>query len=289
MPTFFNEAISEKSPYPDGQPHVTLPFLDGLGSGSVMSLACRIASPLDLVNVGLAVEAAKANDLRVDLRVCYLMGGRMDRRLSKQEPYTLKVICGILNSFGLNSISVFCPHSQATSDLLDNYREFPDLVEDCFYDVCIRRCMQHVFNWSGAIDENWRLFSKKSENISIVFPDAGASKRFSKMEVIRWYRNAGLVTLYKDRVERTGEIRGTKILGGEVKPHCIIVDDLCDGGATFKSAAVTLRKAGAETVSLVVPHGIFSKGTRIEGVDFIATSNSYKEHEIHETFFVNKV
>jgi len=40
----------------------------------------------------------------------------------------------------------------------------------------------------------------------------------------------------------------------------MIVDDICDGGATFILLAKELYAAGAKEVNLFVTHGIFSKG-----------------------------
>lgn len=283
-------AIDQGSPFSDGQPHLAVAFTDGEPNrGDTVNVACRITSTADLVSIGLLVNVLRSKKLGLSLQVYYLLGARMDRRLSPHEPHTLRVMCDILNSYGLASVSVFVPHSSITAELLDRYEDFPDLVEDCFYDVCVRRCLQSCLKWDGPLDENWRMFSKTVESMSLVFPDAGATKRFGKMKFVEWYGRSEIVTLFKDRNERTGKILGTKIMSGAVREHCIIVDDLCDGGATFKSAAETLRAAGAKTVSLVVAHGIFAKGTRIDGVDFVATSNSYKDHETHEALFVNKI
>ena len=61
----------------------------------------------------------------------------------------------------------------------------------------------------------------------------------------------------------------------------IIVDDLCDGGMTFKLTAEALLKKGAKKVHLYVSHGIFSKGLetlRESGIDRIFT----KSGEVNE-------
>lgn len=287
MTTFLGVSeVDESSPFPDGQPHVTLP--EPLYADSILS--CRIVTPDDLVRVGLAAETMKRNGEKVNLRIYYLMGGRMDRRLSDNEPYTLRVVCNIINSFGCDSVAVFVPHSQATSDLLRNYRELPPGMEDCFYDTGILRCIEHMACDSQDRSQNrdtLSQFIRNMSDIAIVFPDAGAAKRYSKSLLLKWYPNAELVTLYKDRNERTGKINGTKILNGTPRKHSVIIDDLCDGGATFRSAAETLRNYGAKTVGLVVAHGVFSKGTTIPGIDFIATSNSFCERESTETLYVH--
>ena len=54
----------------------------------------------------------------------------------------------------------------------------------------------------------------------------------------------------------------------------LIIDDICDGGMTFKLTAERLKELGAKEVHLYVTHGIFSKGLetlRESGIDRIFT------------------
>jgi len=205
------------------------------------------------------------------------MGARMDRRLSDSEPYTLRVICDIINSFECDSVSVFCPHSQATSDLLNNYVEFNSGAEAAFFDACIHKFLQVN---ASEIAKYGRLSSEvrnlcRQEEVSLVFPDAGGIKRFNKSPLLGWWPKASLVIMYKERDERTSTIITTKLLSGTVNKNCIIIDDLCDGGRTFTECAKVLEANGAEKIGLSVAHGIFSKGLPLEGIDFVSCSNSY--------------
>jgi len=61
----------------------------------------------------------------------------------------------------------------------------------------------------------------------------------------------------------------------------IIIDDICDGGATFINIAKHFRENYGDLkgkIYLIVTHGIFSKGTTELGqyFDGIYTTNSYK-------------
>jgi ribose-phosphate pyrophosphokinase len=271
MSTFGNR-FNESSPFPDGQPHLMIEeFDDGLPV-----IKCRIVSGDDLIRVGMAVDVFRHQGRNPLLSIYYLMGSRMDRRLSDQEPYTLKVVCNFINALDVHAVRVFVPHSSATSDLLGKFRDWNPEYERGFYEQGILQSCAFT-----------RLSSATS--MSLVFPDAGATKRFVKMGIANLFSEAPIVTLYKDRDERTGKIHGTKLLNGEVRKHCVIVDDLCDGGATFKGAAECLKSHGAETVSLVVAHGVFSKGESIDGIDCISTSNSFCERENRDGFYVQKV
>jgi ribose-phosphate pyrophosphokinase len=63
----------------------------------------------------------------------------------------------------------------------------------------------------------------------------------------------------------------------------LIVDDICDGGATFIRAARALRAIEPDVeVGLCVTHGIFSKGRQHlldNGIDKIYTTNSLLKND----------
>lgn len=82
----------------------------------------------------------------------------------------------------------------------------------------------------------------------------------------------------KNRDVRDGKILSTDFIGNVVDKHCVIVDDIIDGGYTFIELAKILKNKGAKTVYLVVSHGIFSKGIdelKIH-IDGVYTTNSIK-------------
>ncbi len=58
----------------------------------------------------------------------------------------------------------------------------------------------------------------------------------------------------------------------------IVVDDICDGGATFLALAQKLKLSGANKPYLFVSHGIFSKGTSelLRWYERIGTTNSIR-------------
>ena len=53
--------------------------------------------------------------------------------------------------------------------------------------------------------------------------------------------------------------------------NVLIVDDISDGGASFKFLAQKLKAEGFQKVGLFVTHGIFSKGLKVleKDIDFI--------------------
>jgi ribose-phosphate pyrophosphokinase len=82
----------------------------------------------------------------------------------------------------------------------------------------------------------------------------------------------------KVRDPGTGKLSGFSLVAGPdlLGAHCIIFDDICDGGGTFAGVSTLLKDAGASWVGLAVTHGIFSKGFHIPGIDYIWTTNSYE-------------
>lgn len=88
----------------------------------------------------------------------------------------------------------------------------------------------------------------------IAFPDDGAAKRFSYM-----FEKLGheVVTCGK---HREGEKRIVIIQDGNPEgKNVIIVDDLVQTGGTLYECSVALKKAGANSVSAFVAHGVFPK------------------------------
>lgn len=112
----------------------------------------------------------------------------------------------------------------------------------------------------------------------IVFPDESAKRRFGKYIS----DSKPTVTCSKARDQITGNImeyrvplsEGVKLIGKRV----LVVDDICDGGATFKMIADEIRSV-VSSMDLYVVHGIFSKGVPelfTYGYQNIYTTNSYQ-------------
>jgi ribose-phosphate pyrophosphokinase len=276
----------ELTHFPDGQPHIKVGIPFGkrcMTNPGVVDVSCRIRNPEELFKLLMLNEVILANNYVARLHIRYLMGARMDRAIGSTQPFTLKTVCETLNCMLPDSpISVFCPHSDAVSLLLKNYKQ--DLnTETLFY----------VKTFEDIIELD-------KDGFTLVLPDAGAGKR--------WYNNFDSVTsnylnlrssyLYnynidivecsKKRDMQTGKLSSFRVFH-EVKKHCVILDDLCDGGRTFIGLAEELRKGGAETVDLVVCHAIFSHGQELEGIDKIYTTNSYKDWESSGTLHVHKI
>lgn len=171
------------------------------------------------------------------LNIPFLPYGRQDKNVSNHSTFALTAFATILNSLTFNSVSTIDPHSNVAVDLILNLK--------------ITYPLASLYKAAGACDSD--LFC---------YPDEGAFEKYKKIyshpfihgEKVR-DQSTGYITSY-NLVNEGGEmdIRGQKIL---------IVDDICDGGATFTILAKSLYDAGVADVNLFVSHGIFSKGLEV--------------------------
>ncbi|MGO4918799.1 phosphoribosyltransferase family protein [Maribacter spongiicola] len=203
--------------------------------------AASIKEAWDATNATYKTAVAK-------LTIFCLIGQRSDRRFNKGESFDLKVICKFINDMKFDVVSILHPHSPISLALIENSEKIShvDYVEK-------------AYNQIG--------------NPVLVSPDAGAYKTTHE---IAEKLNADLVPSNKVRVDGAPEIS----IQGDVKgKECLIVDDLADGGRTFKFLAEALKKQGATKVFLYVTHGQFNYGfdELKESIDHIYCTNSYKD------------
>lgn len=242
----------ELTKMPDGMPHLKF----GHPNEREYQVNARIRTAEDLVKLMLLTDVLDKHadvSTRRYLNLLYLSSGRMDRPIDDHQPFTLRVFATAINNLHYNTITLHCPHSNQTRLYLGNCFIYDDAV---FFKPAIMMFQHYVCNY----------------NISIVYPDKGAKERWGEK-----YNSALNVLCEKVRDSQTGKLSGFKVLNPEnVMENCLIIDDLCDGGGTFAGISTELRKAGAKTVGLAVYHGIFSKGLPISGIDYIYTTNSFK-------------
>jgi ribose-phosphate pyrophosphokinase len=245
--------------FPDGQPHIKIDMstLANVDRKLPVRMISRISSANDIMFVLLAKNTLDYLEFeQAELYVSYLLTARMDRVMLDGEPFALKVTAAMINQAGFRKIKIFDPHSEVTTALIDrcygisNHQFVKDVLDD----------------YIGINNIN---------NYCLASPDAGALKKIHKLAQSLGIDN--VVECMKERDLKTGALTSFKTtvenLHGQT---CFIVDDICDGGGTFAGTAKMLKEIGASKVVLIVSHGIFSKGTKIEFVDDIYTTDSYR-------------
>lgn len=233
----------------------------------------NIHNAQDLIQTIMVIDAVKSNypDVFVDLYMPYFPYSRQDR------------VCAT-------------GQANAKSRLLKTL--FTENFVDCIttWDLHSRNgeSNQHtnrIFNISlSEIVQESGIIIPKSH--IIVAPDKGAEERARHVAELN---DNPLIQLDKKRNPATGQIEGMQLASNpDVKikgKRCWIVDDICDGGYTFVLAAKLLRELGAKEITLLVTHGIFSKGLSVfDGlIDTVISTNSFPAPESTEHTFYQEL
>ncbi len=250
------EVNYKKFIFPDDQPHVTL---DEELQGEKVKVTVSITNVVTLFELLLIGDVLRNGDNEVHVLIRYLLGARMDRRIDKRQPDTLRVIADVINTAGFDKVEILDPHSPVSMLLIDTSNPVYPYEES-----------DRWFKRFDGVDST----GVEYDTVTII-PDKGAKSRVLQLAPDP-HRN--FVQCLKDRDPATGQLSGFTVLEPEkVKDKdCLIVDDICDGGRTFTGLANLLRKYGANSVHLWVTHGIFSKGV-VPGLDSMASTNSFNK------------
>lgn len=194
----------------------------------------------------------------ISLVIPYLPYARQDRVCSEGESFALKVFTDVLaTNIYFRELIVWDIHS---SVIFDN----PEINEN------LKNKVINIaqFNFlESTVDTTQYDY--------LIAPDAGAAKKLKSCNVI---------TLHKTRLD--GKVIHAEldygILSGK---NVLVVDDICDGGATFLSIAEMFERTGNKPVvlDLYVTHGIFSKGVDILKKKFnnIYSANLMNPHLVY--------
>lgn len=168
---------------------------------------------------------------RASLQLDYLPYARQDKVVDNNATFALRTFAKLLNTLEFESIRCMDPHSHIAKDIITNFEPvYPK---------------NHVH--SAVCTLNTDL---------VCYPDAGALDKYTDKYALPY------VWGMKKRDQSTGNITNYELVGVVADCRILIVDDICDGGATFVLLAAALYKAGAKEVNLYVTHGIFSKGLK---------------------------
>ena len=270
----------EISNFPDGQQQVKiLPFThilyntgnkifkskapEFIISGNIsIQIKSRLNNFQDLELIICAVKSLqKLGIKKIHLLTPYFLGSRSDRKFEEGSNNYLKdVICPIVNSLKFESVTVLDPHSDVLEACLNNFKKFDNFM---------------LFSWFKDL----QIKNPSLKNSILISPDAGANKKIFKVAEQIGY-TGDVITCSKSRDEN-GKLSRVNVplrLGLD-KQDLIIIDDICDGGATFINIAKEIKSKSWLTgkIYLIVTHGIFSKGFKElnQYFDGIYCTNSY--------------
>lgn len=254
-----------------GEEHVNLtPFT------TEQTLICaRLDSSAEIMRLFIVTDAIRRMGNKViNLYMPYIPYARQDRVCQQGDAFSLKVFANLINAQGYENVYVSDAHSTVATALIENVTEFP----------------QSDYAW-GLVHaaDNLQKYNY------IISPDAGASKKsieFSKrLNSLGW--DTEVVQALKVRDPATGNITKTELLVDNLDgADCLIVDDICSGGMTFRLLARELKAMGAGKIGLYITHGIFDYGVDVlfnDNIDHIYTTDSFEQKDsrvqiIHKFF-----
>ena len=271
--------------FPDGQQNIVItkeqnlePYgiLDALLPWMIkegVEIKSRLNDWGDLELIVCAVSSLRELGVEeIYLYVPYILGARSDRKFEEGgNNYLRDVICPVINSLNFKTVTCIDPHSDVLEACIKGFKKKSniDLIKTSFI---------HQNNWNGikGIINN--------DNCILVSPDAGASKKIYKLAEQMGYKG-DVITCSKDR-DVDGKLTRTVVPELPINKDVVIVDDICDGGATFINIAKEVKnqyknvdKHCQGKIYLIVTHGIFSKGFKelSKYFDGVYCTNSYQD------------
>ena len=235
------------SRFPDGEVQITLgefSHKDGV------LIACRITSSEELFILMQVCDILRRHGVGFLISIYYLMSMRMDRVMDFNRPFSLSIVCAILDNLGATSIGLYCPHSEE---------------------------YKRLFNKTSTL-ELCSCFPNIDTTIyQLVLPDRGAKNRD---------KGTGFIGPYIFGKKCRDLTSGKIISIGIENPECLdgrsllIRDDLCDGGGTFVGIAEAIKKVQPDSkISIYIDHMVNPRG--IENLsktfDHVWFTNSYKD------------
>ena len=289
--------------FPDGQQQVVIDLNFIIGY-KVLTVDSEINHPLSKIGprwkIPIEIKARLNNFLDLELITCavaslrelgveeihlytpYIMGARSDRKFEEGgNNYIKDVLAPAINSLNFKTVTCIDPHSDVLEACIKGFR---------------KQSTDFLIRW--GIAQTWKGETKDMQSIInnciLVSPDAGASKKIYKLTEQIGYKG-DIITCSKDR-DKEGKLTKTIVpltqddgsgYTMEYKDNCnekdfIIIDDICDGGATFINIAKSIKEQISDykgKIYLIVTHGIFSKGFEElnKYFDGIYCTNSYKD------------
>lgn len=178
------------------------------------------------------------------LEIRYLPYARQDKEVANDATFALRPFATLLNALAFDEVILRDPHSGIALESIHRSRAVYPL--------------EQVAKVMAATQANL-----------VCYPDKGARTRYG---AIYPYPS---VHGEKVRNQQTGKITSYRLEGEAAGKRVLIVDDICDGGATFIALAKELKSRGVGGVYLFVTHGLFSQGLdrlREAGIERIFTA-----------------
>ena len=230
--------------FPDGQPHVRY---TGPEYASV-DLVMPIRNPFDFVVFLLTLDALKRGRCHLaTLYIPYMMGARSDRVMQDGDSVCNSIVLKTIQDAKFARTVFLDIHNWIVSDFIKGAKNV----------VPLETLTKYVPTPEIIIQPDAGAYTRTKQALEI-FPEA------LRVECVKSRDSKGHITLtMSDRAKEACKDK-----------YCLIADDLCDGGGTFIAIREQIQP---KHISLIVTHGIFSKGTSVlrQAFDQIVTTNSF--------------
>jgi ribose-phosphate pyrophosphokinase len=223
----------------------------------LVTINASIQSSLEVMQLFMLTDALRRQFpiAKLHLALGYTPYSRQDRVCNPGDSLSIAVFAKLINSQGYDIVELFDPHSDVTPALFDRV----------------------VVYSQAQIFE--KLFDNKlGYNLLLVAPDAGAAKKAAAIAVTN-EKFKDVLYAVKARDMLTGKITSLKLTGDVAGEDCVVIDDIADGSFTFIQLGEMLRSQGAKSLTLVVTHGLFTKGHKVvtDVYDRVLTTNSFHQ------------
>lgn len=244
MPVYLNGTLIERRYYPCGEVSVKVDASAVSSQENTVRVIYKDSE--DLIHSALVADAVReivGSQLPLYLVLPYIPYGRQDRVCHPGEPLSLKVIGDIINAQNFTAVYTVDPHSAASaryiSRLMPVTAAFLIASGDC---AGVRSLVQE-------------------ETPVLLSPDQGGAARVREVAFALGARNIQCTPVAANKCRVGEKVTFTHIPEVCAGRNILVIDDICDGGATFLALADALEQARAGDLYLYVTHGFFTKGT----------------------------
>lgn len=233
--------------FPDGE--VQFVLTEELNRKETYTVDCRITNAEELFLLLQVGDILDRQAVVWDLHIRYLMGMRMDRVMSFERPFTLRIVGKMISQMGYDECTIETPHSVRT--------------------------LAEVRDSRNIEDNNYRFRTTLESDVEIIYPDKGAVERYCV--------GTGYPHFEKERDVETGRIKSFVLKNEdaiEVGKHFLFFDDLCDAGGTFLGELKILKEKYPDaTFDIRVVHIVNEVGldNLCQNFDTVYTTESYRD------------
>ena|SRR6202453_406710 len=223
--------------FPDRTSQVwQIPNLDKIDARYPVAVHWAFENEGEFMHLAQLSSLLRSLGLKFYLVLKYLPYGRQDKEVSNNATFALRTFAHMLNQLNFETVHCIDPHSSVAKDFILNFKEIYPM----------KQLLTSILETDSEL---------------LCYPDSGAKTKYLKIQEVPFV-NFPYIYGEKVRDQSTGRILSYSVSAPAKDQKVMIMDDICDGGATFVILAKELLKGGAKEVNLFVTHGIFSKGLK---------------------------